>query len=509
VTYDELGRFVGQGVNETTESFSYDAIGRIVTSDNALGHFERRYEKLSSRLETLLYPNGLRTIYSYYSNNHDRSLQTQQNLGPGGVNLSKFDFTYDAEGQVITLGKLLGTSLSQFWFDYDEAQQLVSAHNASNPVLAFHRYDYHYDSSGNRTSDSDYDPHPVGGGWLNGTFASYRVNARNQLVARTLQVNNQGAVDSKLIYDAVGNLIDDGEGNRFQWDAANRLMAVNQGNEKRSEFIYNGLSRCVAVIEKTGSAVIGTRRFVWNANRIVQEQDGNDNVVRRYFAEGEQRLHRERGEYYYTRDQLGNIREVTDGAGALQARYDYDPYGKRTKLAGSRDFDFGYTGYFHHERSGLDFALYRVYHPRLGRWLNPDPIAERGGLNLYEYAGNNPVNAIDPTGLFKVYGNWCGPDWTGRRRESYAPHASGYYQPPVNLLDAGCETHDVCYYQCRKNNPCDGEARRQCFRQCDRVLTAVANSYGGFWGRVVALAIDRPGKRNPEHDDPSCCRMGK
>jgi uncharacterized protein RhaS with RHS repeats len=41
----------------------------------------------------------------------------------------------------------------------------------------------------------------------------------------------------------------------------------------------------------------------------------------------------------------------------------------------------------------------RWYDPDTGRWLSRDPIEEAGGLNLYAYAGNNPVNFIDPIGL--------------------------------------------------------------------------------------------------------------
>jgi uncharacterized protein RhaS with RHS repeats len=50
-------------------------------------------------------------------------------------------------------------------------------------------------------------------------------------------------------------------------------------------------------------------------------------------------------------------------------------------------------------KSGLYYYDFRYYEPNLQRWLSRDPIEEEGGINLYEYVDNNPINEIDPLGL--------------------------------------------------------------------------------------------------------------
>jgi RHS repeat-associated protein len=99
-----------------------------------------------------------------------------------------------------------------------------------------------------------------------------------------------------------------------------------------------------------------------------------------------------------TSDHLGNVRELLDSTGTVRARYDYDIYGKRTKVSGDLDSDFGFTGHYEHSVSSLTLAPFRAYDAVLGRWISRDPIEEAGGLNLYGYVGGNVVGAVDPLG---------------------------------------------------------------------------------------------------------------
>jgi RHS repeat-associated protein len=127
-----------------------------------------------------------------------------------------------------------------------------------------------------------------------------------------------------------------------------------------------------------------------------EERDATGNVTKRFFGAGEQI-----GgvNYYYTTDHLGSVREMTDATGAVRARYEYDPYGRQTKIGGDLEADFGFTGFYRHQASGLNLTLFRAYDAELGRWTTRDPIAEEGGLNLYAYVMGDPINLVDPLGL--------------------------------------------------------------------------------------------------------------
>ncbi|MCA1592098.1 MAG: RHS repeat-associated core domain-containing protein [Acidobacteria bacterium] len=64
---------------------------------------------------------------------------------------------------------------------------------------------------------------------------------------------------------------------------------------------------------------------------------------------------------------------------------------------------FGYGaqwGYYTDRESGLQLLTHRYYDPQSGRFLTRDPIGYRGGINLYAYVNNSPVNFADPSGLY-------------------------------------------------------------------------------------------------------------
>src|SRR5205823_1896454 len=209
--------------------------------------------------------------------------------------------------------------------------------------------------------------------------------------------SQSGGVNRTLTYDLNGSITSDGGTRTFEWDGANRLVAINYtGFTTRSEFTYDGLNRVAKIVEKTGATINSTRKIVWLGQEMVEFRDATDVVTQRNYKQGQ---YVGTTAYFYTRDHLGSIREMFTGGGTVVARYDYDPYGRSTTVLGTTPTDFNFTGLYRHSKSNLDLAVYRAYDPDLGRWLNRDPISEQGGINLYAYVGNDPGQFLDPDGL--------------------------------------------------------------------------------------------------------------
>lgn len=370
--YDELGRRVTTAISGVPASVTYDQAGRAVAEANALGSFTYGYEGTSGRLMSQSFPNGQTTELSYYSNLEDQALQRITHK-VGQTKLSEFLYSHDvATGQINTWSQQAGALPANLHtLGYDGAGQLLSATVTANGTVV-DSFAYSYDQSANRLSEQ------LGSSSFTSTY-----NALNQLSTSTAP----------------------GAARTNEWDALDRLVAVSTGAE-RTEFTYDGLSRLATLRLLTNGSQVSFRRFVWCGEKICEERDVAGVVTKRFFDQGVKlETGPAAGTYFYTRDHLGSIREVTDASGTLRARYSYGPYGRRTRVSGDVEADFAFAGMLWSSGAGLSLTHYRAYDPGLGRWLSRDPLENAEmteGPNLYAYALNDPVNRVDILGLMST-----------------------------------------------------------------------------------------------------------
>ncbi len=224
-------------------------------------------------------------------------------------------------------------------------------------------------------------------------------------------------------YDANGNLLNDGQ-RYFSYDDENELISVTVSNAWRSEFSYDGLMRRRKRIEYTwsGGAWLKTNdtRYVID-NRLVAQERGGDNLPRVAYTRGHDLSGSREGAggiggllarsdmaaasvAYYHFDGNGNVTCLLNANGLILARYAYDAFGNILAKTGplSDANLYRFSSKESSANSGILYYGFRFYDPNLQRWLNRDPIEEFGGLNLYQFAGNNPTCWVDPFGL----------DWT-------------------------------------------------------------------------------------------------
>jgi len=146
---------------------------------------------------------------------------------------------------------------------------------------------------------------------------------------------------------------------------------------------------------------------------VIEEVDSSGNVLARY-AQGlgtDEPLSMLRAgtTSYYAADALGSITSMSNSSARIANTYTYDSFGKLTASAGTLTNPFQYTGREFDQETSLYEYRARYYDQNAGRFSSEDPIRGSNGpnrspmddsANLYVYVLNNPVNYVDPSGLY-------------------------------------------------------------------------------------------------------------
>jgi len=90
-------------------------------------------------------------------------------------------------------------------------------------------------------------------------------------------------------------------------------------------------------------------------------------------------------------------------SGTIVWRAAYLPFGKAQLITETITNNFRFPGQYFDEETGLHYNMHRYYNPATGRYMTPDPIGLEGGINLYGFVQNDPVNFVDPWGLRGSY----------------------------------------------------------------------------------------------------------
>jgi RHS repeat-associated protein len=192
--------------------------------------------------------------------------------------------------------------------------------------------------------------------------------------------------------DAAGNLISDGT-RTYLYDVENRLVGA-PGNG--TVLVYDPLGRLFQV----SSNIAATRQLLYDGDALVGEYDTTGWMTDRYVhgaGAGDDPLlwyDNVRLNWLHA-DPQGSIVASTSILGTPNAIDTYDEYGIPGAANTGR---FQYTGQAWLPELGMYYYKARVYSPTLGRFMQTDQVGYQGGMNLYAYVRDDPVNLADPSG---------------------------------------------------------------------------------------------------------------
>ncbi len=431
--YDARGLLTSKLFPDGNESrFTYDRFGRLTVAENASGAIAIAYDT-KSHVRTVTYPGNRVVSYTYDGAGRRKSLTDPD----GRIVRYKYDssgrlaaltdesnrviakYAYDADGRL--LRRSLGNGVTTTW-GYDDGGLVKSLVDARSGEKSVRAWTYSRDGAGNttgRTSDAGVEAYDldttsqlVGATYADSASEQFSYDpAGNRTVVTRRQsngvtkttryqsnsLNQYTAVDGQTLqYDGNGNL-SRFQGLRYTYNAEGALTSVRLANGNTVSYSYDALGRLAA---RTDAA--GTRRYIWDGDDLITEDTSTHVTAASYVwgARPEEPLLQTRSgrRLFYLQDENANVTALTDESGAVVESYEYEAFGALRKSTGVPN-PFRFAASFFDETTSTYYMRARWYAPQLGRFIQPDPAGVMGGLNLYTYVENSPIDLRDPSGL--------------------------------------------------------------------------------------------------------------
>lgn len=447
-SYDGTGRPTARAYSDGTSfTYSYDDTGRLVEASGVTLKRDAEGQVTQSngmavehdakgRPVRMTLPGG-DVLYRY--NNQDLLTEVEDWLG--GVTA----FSYDAAHRLTQITRPNGTTAT---YTYDDDGRLVGIEESTESVTLA-AVTLERDAQGQITQAERTLPLAPA---LAASEQAFRHDAAGQVEA--------------FAYDELGRRTGDAA-RTYTWDAASRLTGYHEDGQE-TRFTYDAFGHRLSR-ETDGT----THHYIWNyalgLPSVAVEQEGGSDVRYYVHTSGGQLLYSvdaaDGSRRYYHYDEVGNTQVVTDDDGALAASYVYSPYGEVLAAEGEIDPLFTWQGAFGVMRegaTGLYYVRARTYDGRTGRFLSRDPIRQvhPAEITPYQYARNNPLRFVDPTGLDPIE-----PEdfWEGLFQGFGHPAISGiftWYEAKGDDDESGYCDRCSEFVLRRSNGVCEGCERR-------------------------------------------------
>ncbi|HZP33677.1 MAG TPA: RHS repeat-associated core domain-containing protein [Candidatus Acidoferrales bacterium] len=300
-----------------------------------------------------------------------------------GKDLFSDQYERDALGRIVAKTEVINEQSSVYKYAYDPAGRLTSV--TTNGKLTAR---YEYDANGNRLT------YTAPNGTVKGSY-----DAQDQLKQygnATYVSTAHGERRSKTVQ---------GKTTAYSYDSFGNLKSVSLPDGTKIDYVIDGGSQRIGKMVN-GKLVQG---FLYQDQlRPIAELDGSNNVVSRFVYGTKinvpEYMQKAGKTYRIISDQLGSPRLVVDVAtGEIAQRLDYDEFGNVVADTNPGFQPFGFAGGLYDPQTKLTRFGARDYDADTGRWTWMDPMLfGAGDTDLFAYVRNDPVNAIDPTGLAPV-----------------------------------------------------------------------------------------------------------